>query len=70
MKNFPSHEKFLLTAQILDSSRSITANIAEGYGSILIQTREISLLFQEAPLQKQWNICVLHLMKIILMKLI
>ena len=31
-KNFPSHEKFLLTAQILDSSRSVTANIAEGYG--------------------------------------
>ena len=31
-KKFPSHEKFLLTAQILDSSRSVTANIAEGYG--------------------------------------
>ena len=31
-KKFPSHEKFLLTAQMLDSSRSVTANIAEGYG--------------------------------------
>src|SRR5215831_12282392 len=31
-KKFPSSEKFLLTAQILDSSRSVTANIAEGYG--------------------------------------
>ena len=31
-KKFPSHEKFLLTAQIIDSSRSITRNIAEGYG--------------------------------------
>ena len=31
-KNFPSSEKFLLTAQILDASRSITTNIAEGYG--------------------------------------
>ena len=31
-KKFPSHEKFLLTTQILDSSRSVTANIAEGYG--------------------------------------
>jgi four helix bundle protein len=31
-KKFPSHEKFLLTAQILDSSRSVTANVAEGYG--------------------------------------
>lgn len=31
-KKFPSHEKFLLTAQIVDSSRSITRNTAEGYG--------------------------------------
>ncbi len=29
---FPSEEKFLLRSQILDSSRSSTANIAEGYG--------------------------------------
>ena len=32
VKNFPAHEKFLLAAQIIDSSRSITRNIAEGYG--------------------------------------
>jgi four helix bundle protein len=31
-KRFPQHEKFLLTAQLIDSSRSITRNIAEGYG--------------------------------------
>ena len=31
-KKFPSHERFLLTAQIIDSSRSITRNMAEGYG--------------------------------------
>ncbi len=31
-KNFPKDERFLLTAQIKDSSRSVTANIAEGYG--------------------------------------
>ena len=31
-KRFPSSEKFLLSAQVLDSSRSVTANIAEGYG--------------------------------------
>jgi four helix bundle protein len=31
-KHFPPSEKFLLTAQILDASRSITANIAEGHG--------------------------------------
>jgi len=32
IKKFPSHEKFLLTEQIVDSSRSVTRNIAEGYG--------------------------------------
>ena len=31
-KKFPQHEKFLLTAQIIDSSRSVTRNIAKGYG--------------------------------------
>ena len=31
-KSFPKGEKFLLTAQLLDASRSITANIAEGFG--------------------------------------
>ncbi len=29
---FPKEEKFLLFAQIKDSARSVTANIAEGYG--------------------------------------
>jgi four helix bundle protein len=29
---FPKEEKFLLIAQIKDSARSISANIAEGYG--------------------------------------
>jgi four helix bundle protein len=32
VKKFPAHEKYLLTAQIIDCSRSITRNIAEGYG--------------------------------------
>jgi len=31
-KKFPEHEKYLLTKQIIDCSRSITRNIAEGYG--------------------------------------
>jgi len=29
-KNFPSEEKFSLTSQIRDSSRSVTAQLAEG----------------------------------------
>jgi len=32
VQKFPSNEKFLLTAQIVDCSRSVTRNIAEGYG--------------------------------------
>jgi four helix bundle protein len=32
VKSFPKDEKFLLTAQVVDSSRSITRNMAEGYG--------------------------------------
>jgi four helix bundle protein len=36
-KNFPSNEKYLLSAQILDASRSITANIAEGHGRFYFQ---------------------------------
>ena len=31
-KKFPSQEKFLLAAQIIDCSRSVSRNIAEGYG--------------------------------------
>jgi four helix bundle protein len=32
VKKFPKDEKFLLISQIVDSSRSITRNMAEGYG--------------------------------------
>lgn len=32
VKNFPAEEKYSLTSQIKRSSRSVTANIAEGYG--------------------------------------
>jgi four helix bundle protein len=31
-KEFPKHENFRLTDQIIRSSRSVTANIAEGHG--------------------------------------
>ena len=31
-KTLPDEEKFLLRSQILRASRSVTANIAEGYG--------------------------------------
>ena len=31
-KTFPKHEQYRLTDQIIRSSRSVAANIAEGYG--------------------------------------
>ena len=32
VNTFPKEEKFLLAAQMKDSARSVSANIAEGYG--------------------------------------
>ena len=44
-KKLPQQEKFLLTAQIIDSSRSITRNIAEGYGRYTYtDTRNFSII--------------------------
>ncbi len=34
---FPKHERYLISAQILDASRSVTANIAEGHGRFYYQ---------------------------------
>ena len=31
-RRFPQKERYLLTSQLLDASRSVTANIAEGHG--------------------------------------
>jgi len=45
-KKFPKEEKFLLTSQIKDSSRSVTANIAEGYGRYNYQ--ETTQFFRQA----------------------
>jgi len=45
-KGFPKEEKFLLISEIKDSSRSVTANIAEGYGRYNYQ--ETSQFFRQA----------------------
>jgi four helix bundle protein len=37
VKTFPKEEKFLLSSQLLDAARSITANIAEGFGRFHFQ---------------------------------
>ena len=44
-KKFPGSERFLLTAQVIDSSRSITRNIAEGYGRFtFLDTRNFFII--------------------------
>lgn len=37
-KNFPAEEKYSLTSQIIRSTRSISANIAEGFGKRVYQS--------------------------------
>jgi four helix bundle protein len=54
-KKFPENEKYLLTKQIIDCSRSITRNIAEGYGRFAYNDKDIFLSFQEVLPRKQWN---------------
>lgn len=43
-KTFPVHEKYGLTSQIRDSSRSVCSNIAEGYRKRRYQSHFISKL--------------------------
>lgn len=45
-KCFPKEEKYLLISQLKDSSRSVTANIAEGYGRFNFQ--ETSQFFRQS----------------------
>lgn len=37
VKQFPTEEKYKLTDQLIPSSRSVTANVAEGYGRFHFQ---------------------------------
>jgi hypothetical protein len=63
VKKFPSKEKFLLLPQIIDSSRSVTRNIAEDMEDIRLLIRGIFLLLQGALLMKRWNTLLLRLTK-------
>ena len=48
VKKFPTYERYLLSAQITDSSRSSPSNIAESYGRYTYKdTRNFSLLNED-----------------------
>lgn len=53
---FPNEEKYELVFQIKRSSRSITANIAEGYGRYTYSDTRHFLSLPEDLSPKQWNI--------------
>ena len=57
-KKFPTSEKYLLAAQILDSSRSITANITEGYGRFTYtDTRNFFIIARGSTTETMEHLC-------------
>ncbi|SEF58596.1 four helix bundle protein [Algoriphagus boritolerans] len=56
VKKFPAEEKFALTLQIRKSSRSITNNIAEGYGRFFYQENIQFCRISRGSLTELWTI--------------
>ena len=58
VKQFPAHEKFLLTAQIIDCSRSVSRNIAEGYGRFTFSdTRNFFIISRGSVTETMEQLC-------------
>jgi len=58
VKKFPAVEKFLLTAQVLDASRSVTVSIAEGYGRFTYtDTRNFSIIARGSLTETMEHLC-------------
>lgn len=58
VKTFPSKESFLLLSQIIRSSRSITANIAEGYGRFTYtDTRNFFIIARGSTTETMEHLC-------------
>lgn len=57
-QNFPSEEKFRLTDQIIRSSRSINANIAEGHGRFTYPDQIHFCIQARGSLSETYNHCI------------
>ena len=55
VKTFPNEEKYRLTDQIIRSSRSITANISEGYGKYTYKETKHYCIHSRGSLNKTLN---------------
>ena len=59
VKKFPSKENFFLLSQIIRSSRSITANIAEGYGRFTYtDTRNFFIIARGSTTETMEHLCI------------
>ena len=58
VKNFPTEEKFRLTDQIIRSSRSVTANIAEGHGRYSFPDQVHFCIQARGSLSETFNHCI------------
>lgn len=67
-KKFPKEEKYCLTDQIVRSSRSVTANIAEGMEDIIFRRTFNFAELHEDHYTKYWIILFVHWMKTIFLK--
>ena len=57
-QNFPAEEKFRLTDQIIRSSRSINANIAEGHGRFTYPDQIHFCIQARGSLSETYNHCI------------
>ena len=61
VKQFPKDQKFLLTSQIIDSSRSISSNIAEGYGRYTFtDTRNFFIIARGSTTETMEHLCTAY----------
>ncbi|MBM3439873.1 MAG: four helix bundle protein [Bacteroidetes bacterium] len=61
VKKFPKDEKFLLSTQIIDASRSFSSNIAEGYGRYTFtETRNFFIIARGSTTETMEHLCAAY----------